>query len=258
MSKTSKTVNINDNNNDEESNGDHGGIDDHELEIPEITSESWKRDLVTPREHIILSRQSDTFDPKERYWQFRLICEALQRTNIVSADQEMTEPHSTEEPTQHMDWEPPTDLPGATEATIMPGLFDPNRYSDIAEIENFAAADIDTADHAAQLIEPTSESLRLVEQQKRILDNRDYQRENHSEACQVLGINENRALRMSSMNRTATFKHWQPVAIAAMHEILRRDYLHGVVLGDTVGLGKTWEAVGFLLHVSQHLSTSGI
>ena len=63
---------------------------------------------------------------------------------------------------------------------------------------------------------------------------------------------------MSSMNRTATFKHWQPVAIAAMHEILRRDYLHGVVLGDTVGLGKTWEAVGFLLHVSQHLSTSGI
>lgn len=55
---------------------------------------------------------------------------------------------------------------------------------------------------------------------------------------------------MSSMIRTATFKHWQPVAIAAMHEILQRDYLHGVVLGDTVGLGKTWEAVGFLLHVS--------
>ena len=55
MSKTSKTVNINDNNNDEESNGDHGGIDDHELEIPEITSESWKQDLVTPQEHIILS-----------------------------------------------------------------------------------------------------------------------------------------------------------------------------------------------------------
>ena len=76
----------------------------------------------------------------------------------------MTEPHSTEEPTQHMDWEPPTDLPGATEATIMPGLFNPNQYSDIAEIKNFAVADIDTADHAAQLIEPTSESLRLVEQ----------------------------------------------------------------------------------------------
>ena len=78
MSKTSKTVNINDNNNNKESNGDHGGIDDHELEIPEITSESWKQDLVTPQEHIILSQQSDTFDPKEQYWQFCLICEVLQ------------------------------------------------------------------------------------------------------------------------------------------------------------------------------------
>ena len=234
------------------------GIDEDESEVPAITSESWKQDLVTPREHIILSRQSDTFDPKERYWQFRPICEALQRSKIVNAAQEVTEPHSTEEPTQHVDWEPPADLPGATEAMITPSIFDPNRYTDIAEIENFAAADINTANHAAQLIEPTAESLRQVEQQKQILDNRDYQRENHFEACRVLKINEHRALRMSSMNRTATFKQWQPVAIAAMHQILHHDYLRGVVLGDTVGLGKTWEAVGFLLHVSQRLSTGGL
>ena len=149
-----------------------------------------------------------------------------------------------------MDWELPADLLGATEAMITPSIFDPNQYTNIAEIENFAAADINTANHAAQLIEPMTESLKQVEQQKQILDNHDYQHENHSKACHVLKINEHRALHMSSMNRTATFKQWQPVAIAAMHQILHHDYLHRVVLGDTVGLGKMWEAVGFLLHVS--------
>ena len=116
-----------------------------------------------------------------------------------------------------MDWELPADLPGTTEAMIMPSIFDPNQYTDIAEIENFAAADINTANHAAQLIEPITKSLRQVEQQKQILDNHDYQCENHSKACHVLKINEHRVLCMSLMNRTATFKQWQPVAITAMH-----------------------------------------
>lgn len=68
-----------------------------------------------------------------------------------------------------MDWEPPADLPGATEATIASTIFDPQQYTDIAEIESLGVADIDTADHAAQLIEPTAESLRRIEQQKQIL-----------------------------------------------------------------------------------------
>ena len=76
------------------------------------------------------------------------------------------------------------------------------------EIENFAVADINTANHAAQLIEPTTKLLRQVEQQKWILDNHDYQCKNHSKACCVLKINEHRMLCMSLMNRIATFKQW--------------------------------------------------
>lgn len=215
------------------------------------------KDVLTPREHIILTRQSETFDLSERYWQFRLVCEALQRTNVSAIQHGNSNIHS-EEPTENIAWEPPTEFSGANKSTLNTDLFDPNRNSDLAEVEIFNTVEIDTAEHTSQPSEPTPESLEQVEQQRRILDNREYQRENHAEACRLLKISESGALRMRSMNRTATFKQWQPVAIAAMHEILQKDYIRGVVLGDTVGLGKTWEAVGFLLHVSIHECFSNV
>ncbi|KAI9931086.1 hypothetical protein MW887_010743 [Aspergillus wentii] len=52
------------------------------------------------------------------------------------------------------------------------------------------------------------------------------------------------------MNCPTLLKFWQPVAIAAIIEIRDKTYLSGAVLGDPVGLGKTWEAVGVILHVS--------
>lgn len=102
--KTAKLTDTNDS--DDGSNTNDSGINDNTINddesgAPAITNESWQQDLVTPQEHIILSQQSDTFDPKERYWQFRLICEAIQRSKIINADQDVPETHPTEEVTQY-------------------------------------------------------------------------------------------------------------------------------------------------------------
>lgn len=49
------------------------------------------------------------------------------------------------------------------------------------------------------------------------------------------------------MNRGVVLKFWQLTAITSLLETRRKANLIGAVLGDTVGLGKTWETVGFML-----------
>lgn len=51
------------------------------------------------------------------------------------------------------------------------------------------------------------------------------------------------------MNRGALLQFWQTTAIAGLLEARAKGNLRGAVLGDTVRVGKTWEAVGFILKV---------
>jgi hypothetical protein len=51
------------------------------------------------------------------------------------------------------------------------------------------------------------------------------------------------------MPLNVAFKFWQVVAMAKMTEFYSAG-LRGVLLCDTMGLGKTWEVVGFILAVS--------
>lgn len=92
--------------------------------------------------------------------------------------------------------------------------------------------------------------MELLWEQHHIFDNKAYQREDHIKACEVLGIQNPDALKISHMNQSVSFKYWQLVAIAGIANIHQQDYLQGAMLGDTISLGKTWEAISLLLHVS--------
>lgn len=43
---------------------------------------------------------------------------------------------------------------------------------------------------------------------------------------------------------------WQPVCINRIMEIMTLGLVLVAIIADVVGVGKTWEAVGFLLHVN--------
>lgn len=223
---------------------------DSDKEIPSLHSEEWKNELLNPRDWVVLTRQSAEYNMNEKYWQFRLIVEALKRTESRSHDDQQEIQFQNDPVTATTTWEPPTELPHSTQSTSKNDVFDVTKYSDAAELESLLSVNIDTSVFNSGLIEPTEDSLHRLDEQKRVFDNKQYQRDNHLEACRQLRISNASVPRMQSMNRPAVFKHWQPVAIAAISEIREKPYLRGAVLGDTVGLGKTWEAIGVLLNVS--------
>lgn len=94
------------------------------------------------------------------------------------------------------------------------------------------------------------------------MDNLVYQRDNVEEACTALRIPSSKSPRLSSMVRSATLTFWQPPAIARLVEISGMPFIRGACLGDSMGLGKTWEAISFMLKVSisvpyqRHLQTN--
>lgn len=81
------------------------------------------------------------------------------------------------------------------------------------------------------------------------LNNKDYQRDNHLEACQSLGIVNPANPRLEGMHVSATLFSWQPVATAALL-MFENGPLSGGILADDVGLGKTYEILALLQYVS--------
>lgn len=120
-------------------------------------------------------------------------------------------------------------------------IYNPLKYIDKIELEDYISK---------HHIIPTKENVRKVRRVQKWLDNQNYQRENHEEACGALGIKDPVSPRLSSMVRSAVFKFWQPVAINAIRHFDEETSLRGVILADSVGLGKTWETIGFILYVS--------
>lgn len=115
-----------------------------------------------------------------------------------------------------------------------------------------------TQDTEADLIEYAELDAAAIEQfetEQKWFDNVLYQREDHDAACELLHIpNHNPdTLRMPGMAQSKTLKYWQPVATKAIIDI-QRSGTRGCVLGDMVGIGKTWIVMCWLLHVSIYSS----
>ncbi|OJI83166.1 hypothetical protein ASPTUDRAFT_31185 [Aspergillus tubingensis CBS 134.48] len=75
----------------------------------------------------------------------------------------------------------------------------------------------------------------------------EYQCDNEDEACANLGIKKEN-LRLRSTIRGIALMFGQPVCINRIMEIVTLDLVLGAIIADVVGVRKTWEAVGFLLH----------
>ena len=98
----------------------------------------------------------------------------------------------------------------------------------------------------------TEESAKAFDIQQEYFDNVEYQREDLAGACAVLGIvwkNEDTVYRMPGMALSQTLQYWQPVATKALIDFYMDPHIRGCVLGDVMGLGKTWVVVCYLLWV---------
>ncbi|GAB1199547.1 hypothetical protein APSETT444_008897 [Aspergillus pseudonomiae] len=230
-----------------------------EPELIDLTIDKWREEMLHPRERIILTRSSPCYNPQEKYWQFQHISEALQRVETSSVDEQI-ENLGQLSINLNTAWEPTLDhsvdglYPSVNSQT---DHFDPMKIEKTADLEASMAAEIDTSDfESSMLITPTEESLEQFEQHRKMLDNPEYQIDNHEEACQILKIANPRVPRMRSMNRSAVLKFWQPVAIARLLDIRANTMVRGAILGDSVGLGKTWEAIALMLKIWEDYNQS--
>jgi SNF2 family DNA or RNA helicase len=86
-------------------------------------------------------------------------------------------------------------------------------------------------------------------EQAQWLDNKEYQRDNHLEACRNLGIEDPERPRIEGLYPARTLEFYQPTAINAIVEF-EDSALKGGLLADDMGIGKTVEIIGLLLHRS--------
>ncbi|KAE8357873.1 P-loop containing nucleoside triphosphate hydrolase protein [Aspergillus caelatus] len=221
-----------------------------------------QEECLSKKQQMILWRKSDTFDRTDPFWQYAMATTALKNCERVIgeeepeiiADLETIEEEVDVAASSVMKGEPKTpkklskrELKAKYRAfdPMTTDIFNPEHYNVQEEIEYAHIAEISTA---STVMRPTEEGLRQMEKQRQWFDNKEYQRENHEEACQRLNIPASSHPRLPNMHAGAMLKYWQPVAINALAEMKASGHVKGAILGDSVGLGKTWEAVGFLMH----------
>lgn len=134
---------------------------------------------------------------------------------------------------------------GATSRMLQNNVFESAVYQ---AAENLQWSFDIGADVNDDLIQPTIEDFNRLALPEKLLDAREYQCDNEDGACANLGIKENP--RLGRMIRGTALMFWQPVCINRIMEIMALGLVLGAIIADVVGVGKTWEAVGFLLHVS--------
>ena len=147
-------------------------------------------------------------------------------------------------------WEPPVIFPGLKKSQVRTETFESSYYANAADLESSYTGEIDSTKESSHVIIPTEESIARLQDLKKIINNKDYQCDDHKQACHFLGIQSPAVPCLLYMNHAAILKHWQPVVIAGIVRMREVDYLQGAILGDHMGLGKTWGAVGVLLYVS--------
>ncbi|KAL4744246.1 hypothetical protein BDW72DRAFT_188978, partial [Aspergillus terricola var. indicus] len=98
-----------------------------------------------------------------------------------------------------------------------------------------------------ELIKPDKAAIARAQEQQDWLDNPELQRENHEEACAALGIDDLDRPKLKGMRISAVLRFWQLVAINMIREFVENLYLSSAILANSIGLGKTWTTVGYLL-----------
>ena len=131
-----------------------------------------------------------------------------------------------------------------------------------ADVDNFSAQESELwrkelvrqiEENSIVHTETDAQTAEDYELQQKYLDNLAYQRENIAEACDRLGIYwdgpENTILRIPGMAISKQMSFWQVVGVKCLLDFLADTMIRGFILGDTVGLGKTWTVIIFLLQV---------
>jgi hypothetical protein len=220
------------------------GTDAREAGPAERKRGSWKETEVLPLSRRHLKMQSPTFDVEEPFWQFEMITTLLRATKGVAAAQDAT-------PIKHM--APKIEKDAVIEgghkskiltpfATMVQTVTMQSAYRRAQELDTWHPdpRQLESEEgNTTPLIAPTKESLYLAMEHSKRLDNTDFQRENHAEACQALGITNPERPKIQGMNPSAILKPWQPVAIHAITQFMKNPLLKGCILADGVGLGKT-------------------
>lgn len=195
------------------------------LEIDQHTREQLRRVQsykLSDNDIMMIERRSETFDLNDRYWQYDLLKRLHQGFKDVQSLQDtvrVLNTMSTELNAEDAAWRRSLLDDGSEEAdnllTQMATEEDRNRYL------------------GSQLL----------------VDNIMFQPQGHAAACAELMIPNPERPRFPSMPLRRTFHFWQVVAIHWM--ICKRiSGLGGVLVCDTMGMGKTWELAGMLLAVS--------
>lgn len=209
-----------------------------------VNSDAWKDRVLRPKEKLQLSAVSATMDMSEPFWKYKFIEIALKAcmpnavSDAVEDDDESVAEGSASE-----------------NAVVFASVYDASRYLDAESIDwhkELTAAEVGdvTETDNASIIVPTQESLELFQKQQKWFDNKEYQRENHQEACRRLMISNLDMPKIPGMRPGIVLKFWQPVAIDGLCEFKKKEYLRGSILADAVGFGKTFITIGFLLAVS--------
>jgi len=210
--------------------------EDHAVDDPATID--WQSEVLTPKQRIQLSASSKTQNLDDPYWKLALISRALNSATV--------RPKSVDGENSNED--------EANAASQPDSIFNDLAYFTSESMLwmqelNATASTEGSTPLPSMLLTPTEETVQKFNEQQKYLDNILYQREDHLAACKELGIPNPDLPRMPGMRPSISLKFWQPVAIKALREFAKNKALRGAILGDHVGLGKTWITICYLMNV---------
>ncbi|KAL8882511.1 MAG: hypothetical protein Q9198_000508 [Flavoplaca austrocitrina] len=195
--------------NDEDEIGDAGSLDEMDVTT------------LNPENRLFLSKEAIVFDIKDPYWAYTMT------KSVVRGDQSTANP-------ERLDIFRPSDYASDNVKISAEGL---------AYLNEIAQADTTEV----TLVTPTAATAERYKLQRSFMENEDFQRENHVEACQKLGIENPLRPQLKSMSRQTKFEFWQPVGLQAIIDFEDGKWLRGAILADSMGLGKTFIAASYIL-----------
>jgi hypothetical protein len=124
---------------------------------------------------------------------------------------------------------------------------------DDAANEDDDEEDLDGADDIVCMGQPTVKDLENLAELSKLMNNAKYQRDNIAESMRNLRIKDRRKPRLYRQSLSTPLRWWQVVGINAIVDARKHGQMRGVMLADIVGLGKTFQLAGYMLHVSCRL-----
>jgi hypothetical protein len=123
---------------------------------------------------------------------------------------------------------------------------------DDAAKEDNDAEDLEGAGDIVCMGQPTEMDLENLAALSKLMNNAKYQRDNIKESMQNLRIKDRRKPRLFRQSLSTPLRWWQLVGINAIVDARKQGKMRGMMLADIVGLGKTFQLAGYMLHVSSY------